>query len=126
MRRLILPLLAVLGACHAPAVKITPYHPPSWLMPETFAVAQQLDTLCPLDHPVKINVKPLQGLWGESWFDETEQVYIIEINPAAEGPDGYADTLSHEWAHCMTKCECEDPHCEHWGAHYAQCYRAIH
>ena len=128
MRRLILPLLAVLGACHAPASKpvaITPYQPPSWLMPETIAVIETLSQKCPLSHFVNIKVAPVNDRWGESWFDDKTGVFNITLNPNAEGPDGYVNTIIHEWAHCMNSCECEDPHCDHWGVCFAQCYRAV-
>lgn len=125
MRRLILPLLAVLGACSAPSLKIEPYHPPAWIMPETVAICQLLDVACPLSHPVMVKIAPVNNRWGESWFDEKDGFFHITLNPQAEGQDGYCNTILHEWAHCMNQCDCADPHCDHWGACFAQCYRAV-
>lgn len=118
-------LLAALFACATPAVTIEePWTPAPWVAPVTMNTAALLATRCPLPFPVKIEVEPIAGYWGQSWFDDEACTYRIVVNPQCSEPDLYAETLRHEWAHCMTTCECEDDHCEHWGVNYAACYRA--
>lgn len=124
MRRMIL-LLAILGACNAPAVQIEPaWTPPYWSMPVAADICSILDAKCPLDEHVVISIEPTPGFWGQSWFDEDKCEYRINVNPVCREPDLFRETVIHEWAHCLTKCECADDHCEHWGIHYAECYRA--
>lgn len=93
-------------------------------MPVAADIARTLDTHCPLDAHVVITIAPVVGRWGESWYDEAEDVYRIVVSPLAKDADFFAEVFMHEWAHCRTACDCVDPHCEHWGVEYAACYRA--
>lgn len=93
-------------------------------MPTAMNTASLLAARCPLPFPVEVTIEPLSGFWGQAWFDDERCVYRIVVNPKCSEPDLFRETLIHEWAHCMTTCECEDDHCEHWGVHYAACYRA--
>lgn len=119
-------VLVALAACAAPRVQVEePWTPPAWVMPTTMNTLAKLSTRCPLPFPVKVEIEPIEGYWGLSWFDEDACMFRIVVNPHCSEAEMYAETLRHEWAHCMTTCECEDPHCDHWGAAYAQCYRAV-
>lgn len=124
--RLLSLALVVLAACAAPA-RVTieePWTPAPWVYPTTMNTTALLATRCPLPFPVEVTIEPIAGYWGQSWFDDEACTYRIRINPKCSEPDLYRETLVHEWAHCMTTCECDDDHCEHWGVNYAACYRA--
>lgn len=92
--------------------------------------AQKLDLLVPLDAPAILSIKDLPGKNGESWYDPKAKQYRIvlsrELYYSRAAEDFVISVLMHEWAHCYVGCKCPSPHCEHWGAAFATCYRAIY
>ena len=125
MSRLLCLAVLALASCATPRVTISqPWAPPIWIEVVAMNTVANLSARCPLPFPVNVEIQPIAGYWGLSWFDEEAGVYRIRVNPICSEPDLFAETLRHEWAHCMTTCECYDDHCEHWGVNYAACYRA--
>jgi len=130
MRRFLAVLLAILGACSAPRHSNSYQVPsgaelPAWLVPSTIETAAILDAKCPLDAPVLIQVEPLGLNWGDARFDEEQQRYVIRLDTTMLDSAFYETVLLHEWAHCLTECNCPSDHCGHWGSNFARCYRAI-
>lgn len=118
-------VLTAIAACSTPRVKVErPWMPAHWIVPAAMNTSALLAARCPLSFPVRIEIEPIAGYWGKSWFDAQACEYRIVVNPQCSEQDLFRETLIHEWAHCMTTCECDDDHCEHWGVNYAACYRA--
>jgi hypothetical protein len=86
-----------------------------------------LDEKVPLSSPVTLNFLPVIGKLGTSWFDSKAECFVVTLTPlyCDHALDSMVEALKHEWAHCKTDCECTDEHCDHWGAAFAQCTRAI-
>lgn len=136
MRRLSLVLLALVGACCTPRHPVPPppsvveapvvaQKPPEEVMATLVAVLDLLSAKEPLPMPLEVRVGPIPGRWGQSRFDDSDCTFKMELNSSITEPDFMASIVIHEWAHCLTQCKCEDPHCADWGINYARCYRAV-
>lgn len=84
-----------------------------------------LDSKVPLSAPVTFSLLPVMNKHGTSWFDDKAQCFVITISPNRYALDLMAVALMEEWAHCLTECDCIDEHCDHWGAAFARCKRAL-
>lgn len=91
---------------------------------DALATLAKLDALCALDAPAEVSVEPIPRRWAKSWFDQERQVYRIALHPACTQSEIESEAIMHEWAHCMTTCDCLLPHCKHWGECYARCVSA--
>lgn len=84
-----------------------------------------LDSLAPLSAPVSISFLPVVKNNGVSWYDDAAQCFVITITPRRDCLDLMVEALKHEWAHCLTECDCTEEHCDHWGAAFARCTRSV-
>jgi len=138
MRRFALILLAVVAACCTPrhpvpppsvvagaVAPVAPQQPPEEVMATLIGVLDMLSAAEPLPMPLEVRVCPIPGRWGQSRFDDATCTFKMELNSSITEPDFMASIVIHEWAHCLTQCKCEDPHCADWGINYARCYRAV-
>lgn len=140
MRRFTPILLALVVACCTPRAPSPPQPIPvpqaaptpvdlglkDWFMPTLFETLETLGAKEPLPMPLRIVVCPLKDKWGDSRFDENTCEFEIRLSPTPADPDFLRQIVIHEWAHCLTQCKCEDPHCCHWGVNFARGYRAIY
>ena len=80
---------------------------------------KRLKKNCKLDKDLVIEFKELK-YHGWSWSSKGK--YWIQIRPK-ECHSCVVDTLTHEWAHFMTKSKLV--HTDDWGIAYAKCYRVV-
>lgn len=81
----------------------------------------------PLNADVTLEVLPIKGSLGRTWWDEELGKYRIQIE-SEQSARGQVDALIHEWAHAMVwdaSQRTEDQgHDALWGVAYARAYRA--
>lgn len=82
----------------------------------------------PLNADAIVEVVPIPGYLGRTWWDEELGKYHIQIVPS-QSVRGQQDSLIHEWAHAMVwdaSQRSEDQgHGALWGVSYARCYRVL-
>lgn len=93
---------------------------------QTLVTALGMD--CPLNANAVMQVLPIEGYLGLTWWDSEVGKYRIQIE-AAQTMRAIQDSLIHEWAHAMvwdaTQRSEDQGHGPMWGVAYARAYRTL-